>query len=196
MKEGESLQRIGTFTCLEIPATGQLRAVRIDLSLVYDAERRIPEIQFVKKETAAGILADFMQGYGQANNAHALVSKLLAETENAAKRRRAYVVLDKAPEILKEKGLVTARNPTGSEDLRNSVLELDEEYQQLVDRISFLVAVKSLIAGKMKNLQMAYDAVKKIITPDSNFFRPDTSINPDEIGNYAIGDTGFGKPRY
>lgn len=163
-------------TRLNIPETLSLKGASLDLTKVYEAERRIPEIQIVNKETSAGIMAQFMEGYGQASHSHALLTKMLTEAENAAKRRRAIVILDIVPDVLKERGLVTARNPTGSEDLRNAVLETDEDYQKIVDRIAMLQALRALVAGKMKTLEMSYNAVKKVISPDNSFFRPDTSV--------------------
>ena len=184
-------------TIMTIPACGSLKTARLDLTMVYAAERRIPEIQLVKRETAGGLLAELMQGYGQANQAFALVIKLLTDTENAVKRRRAMLLLDVVPDKLREKGLATTKNPTGSEDLRNAIIEQDEEYAELQDRKGLLDATRLLIDGKRKNLDMAYTAIKKIISPDSGMsWRPDTSHGEIPDGTQAGDTLGFGNPRY
>jgi hypothetical protein len=57
------------------------------------------------------------------------LTKELAVAKRYADKVEAIVNLDKAPEYLKEKGLIRAGFPAGSEDQRRSVLNRDETFE-------------------------------------------------------------------
>jgi hydrogenase maturation factor HypE len=70
---------------------------------------------------------------------------------------KARILIDKAPGILKEKGL------TNSVDMRNAIIDTDPEYEEAKDRADRIEATVEYLKGKLKFMENAYTAVKKII---------------------------------
>jgi hypothetical protein len=73
---------------------------------------------------AAGYLQPLRPGPGRLANTIELEYQFAVRE---AEKIRAEVLLDRVPKILAEKGLATAKNPMGSEDLRDAVLAQDTE---------------------------------------------------------------------
>lgn len=154
-------------------------------------ESRKRESAYVNKETAPELMKVFNEGYCEAQRMMVQVSYEYTMALKEANKRRSIVILDKAPTILKEKGLVNARSPGGSEDLRRAVLESDDEYLALQDTVSLLEAAYELLKGKAKGFEQSYLAVKKIY--DVSY----TGLgNGHNLHNPVESNSGIGKARY
>lgn len=169
--------------------------LELDLSEINLLESRKIEVASVTKSKAAELMSAMERGYSQI--ASVLIPQVqweLTQAESVADQRKAVVMLDDAPRILREKGLVTAKNPSGSADQRENILALDKEYQGLRNTVEMLDAVYELLKGKMRGFEMSYQAVKKVY--DSlNTYGASTRLDnviPDGSGAGSI----IGKPQY
>jgi hypothetical protein len=169
-----------------------------DLAVVDRAESRVMEIATVTPTKAPELLASFNAAYIVAIKAQAAIQHELVVAKRLAEKARATALLDRVPDILKQKGLSTPKNPMGSEDIRTAVLESDEQYSQALDRVNFITCILELVKGKAKGVEMAYNAVKKVLGEQAfNYSGPRTSSGSE--GNTTAGQTrhpGFGTPRY
>lgn len=150
-------------TSIVIPKGDRLGTIDIKMSVIYLAEQRSDEIAIVNQHRAPELIALFARAYSIATENISIISSEVTSAKNAANKRRAVVILDVVPGYLKDKGLSNARSPGGSEDQRNAVLELDEEYITLRDTMQQLEAYLELMKGKQKHLEYLYMAVRKII---------------------------------
>lgn len=189
-----------------------LAPLEIDLTNVYRAEGRIPEVAFVTPQKAPELLAVFIDAYASLAKHIVAVDFERSQAERAANKLRAIILLDKVPTILKDKGLTSARSPSGSEDLRKAILDSDEEYTSALDKIDQLNALVELIKGKSRSVEMAYTSVKKIIGENAYNFRntnlsgPAESPKPPVLRERQTEETlptlggsvrsGFGTPKY
>lgn len=179
--------------------------VEFDLTIPYMAESRIREIAFVTIEKAPELLSLFVEAYAKLADHYATLEEMVERGKNAADRRRAVIILDEVPEYVKAKGIGNARSPMGSEDIREAIVQQDASYAILLDKIASYKATRELVYMKLKAIDMAYTAIKKIIDNQSNRILPigggtipDGATAGHEVEESA-GQTkikGFGKPRY
>jgi hypothetical protein len=158
----------------------------INLGSLKKAENRIQEIAIVTASKAPELLAFFNSAYLEGSRLIALLELEVNRATRSANAIKSVVILDRAPEILKAKGLATDKNPGGSADLRQAVLEGDSEYQAALEVQQHLEATLELIKGKNKGIEMAYTSVKKILGESSY----ETRRNPNLSGD--TGDLGIG----
>lgn len=165
-----------------------------DMSSIYDVEARISEVAFVTPHKAPELLARFNEAFLELTRLITATEYEQIQAKKNANRIRSIILLDKAPQILKEKGLATAKSPAGSEDLRNAVLDSDDEYQSALDRADQITAVIKLLQGKLKAFEMAYSSVKKIIGENAyNMSNPRLKATSDEP---SLVEANFGNPKY
>ncbi|NDD84296.1 hypothetical protein EBZ38_08505 [bacterium] len=169
----------------------------IDLTLIHEVEQRIQEVAFVTSQKAPELMARFNEAFLVLTEYLPKVDyqKLVAQRE--ADKRKSVVLLDEATKILKEKGL------SSSADLRKAVLDSDEQYQELCDRVHQISCIYEQLDGKKKAIEMAYTATKKVL--GENIHTTTNRLNSlveqsagagqviDSSGNVVA---GFGKPKY
>jgi hypothetical protein len=162
----------------------------VDLKEIGKAESRIQDVRIANTGNAAELLSCFTLAWKDLHQHVVLLIKEKNDAVRHADRVRARIILDEAPNVLKLKGLLSARSPAGSEDLREAVLAQSDEYQETLERIDYITAVIELLKGKLNAFDMAFTSVKKILSGDTqgNFLN---KISP-EIKN---GFTGFGVPK-
>lgn len=156
--------------------------VELNLSKVYATEQRIPEIAFITPHKAPELLARFNEAFLDLVKYIPMVKYELVQAKREANKRRSIVLLDLVPEILKAKGLTNAKSPAGSEDLRRAILETDEEYERLCRQGEKIEAIIELLEGKLKALEWAYTATKKIVG--------ENAYSPNNTYLKAAGDGG------
>lgn len=185
---------------LLVPRAQELPERRIDLAAIKRIEARIDEVALVTPHKAPELLAAFNKAYADLHEHVTVLEVERLRAEREANKRKAVVLLDNVVRILKEKNLWSAKSPTGSEDMRNAILDQDVQYEELTDKVGQLEAIIELLKGKMKSFEMAYTSVKKIL--GENAFNMLNRINPN-TGNTGTGDVGseertngFGKARY
>lgn len=155
-------------TCSILAPAGN-GTVAIPIRTIYDAESRIPEVATANAHKAPELLATFNTAYLDIKDVVLKLRYLLIEAEKAANRRRAIVLLDEVPKILASKGISNARSPGGSEDQRNAILDLDDEYIALMDKVHLMEALLELMDGKLTAVEWAFTSVKKILGQDNGW---------------------------
>jgi hypothetical protein len=121
------------------------------------------------------------------SNLVGMISSVQLQLELAKKHSnevRAVILLDKMSDILKAKGLATSTRPTGSEDFRQAVLDLDPEYQACLEKVLTLKSVLALLEGKQQAFDKAYTATKKIYGDGAYRHSPDLSVNVHDNNSF------------
>lgn len=178
-------------------------SIVIDLGHWARLEARIQEVATVTPVKAPELLATFNRA---ALDLDSLGTQLELEYQIAvreADKVRAEVLLDRVPKILAEKGLATAKNPMGSEDLRNAVLAQDRDYDAAIERAEQLKALTKLVRGKYDAFERAFRSVRTLVGEQNfSFSLParDLSHRPGDVKEVGITNKsptpGFGKPKY
>lgn len=186
------------------PDSGTLE---LNLGEVRRLEARQIEVASVSKMKAPELMHALTRGYlALATELIPKVTYERTQAEVAVEERRAVVMLDEAPRILREKKLTKESNPSGTADQRENVLALDAEYKKASNTVAMLKAVETLLKGKMHGFEMHYQTVKKVFDSMDRhgaLGRPDMGLTELPDGATAGDDVittpnGFkvGTPRY
>jgi len=146
----------GIGTSLSIPrGVPGLPALILEMEPLYVAERRLHEIRVVSPGT-------YKELEGFYNEVCNTTSKFIAWVEyerlQAVKHQgleRARVILEEAPlqfKKLQDSGIKF------NEDFREAVVMRDQKYQEALDRLNSIIAVKTLLEGKFWTFQRAYNS--------------------------------------
>lgn len=169
----------------------------IDLTLVHEVEQRIKEVAFITPSKAPELMARFNEAFLVLSEELPKIEyqRLLAQRE--ADRRKSVVLLDEASKIMTEKGLAN------SADVRKAILDLDQTYQDMLDKAQQIACIYETLEGKKKAIEMAYTATKKIL--GENVYAVNNRLNALVEESAEAGQTinssgkvvaGFGKARY
>lgn len=180
--------------------------LKIDISGFLAAEARQEEVAFVTPGKAPELLAFFNKVW---RDIHAAVTKLTLEVnkaENEMERRKAVLLLEEVPRILKEKGVAN------STDTRKAIIDLDPQYIVLQDSFDQIKAACEYLKGKLKSMENSYSSVKKIMgetdaynmknRPNSNLSGGVDRSRPAQATQALIStftpkpSSGWGKARY
>lgn len=172
---------------LTVGGAGQIPSWSFDMSSVNLAESRLSEVAYVNQRTAPELAAVFNMGANECGKALAKATLAYTRTMRAVDRRAAVVSVDLAKDILAEKGLTTTKTPAGSDTLRQAIVEMDREYQELVDRADQLEAIQKLLQVKFKTLERAFWQVRKVSDPQATEFDNEAGKQPRPK---------FGSPNY
>lgn len=134
----------------------------IDLSVLEEAERRMHEVASVTKFRAQELLDLFNHAHLAASRARAVFLRASQRAESSLEALAADIALNRAPAILKEKGLVSPRSPGGSEDLRQSVVQADPEYREMREQLIDLKAGVETFSVRARAMEKAFSAVKAV----------------------------------
>ena len=183
-------------TCPRVGGGG----IVIDLGRIAVMEARLAEVALVTPIKAPELLSVFTQAWLELQkHAIALETERLA-ADRAARMRKSLVTLDLAPEVLRNKGLIRAGSPAGSEDLRQAVLDGDEAYQNALSTVYEIGCCIDLLKTKAKAFEMAYNSVKKILDADRYFYAPNQNLSGGtgtaDVGEVSPSAAGFGEPRF
>lgn len=124
----------------------------IDLSRVYQAESRREELVTAHGNSLVELSNVFEESYDIVCRAHARVIYEEEMTTIASRKRRAILMRDEIPGIIKDRGLSTSRSPVGAADLRDTLYYEDEEFVSLEKYRAALGAVREFLFGKMMSL--------------------------------------------
>lgn len=135
----------------------------LDMRRIYKAERRLAELSGVTKMKAGELIHCFVEAYGEARRFRAVLKAEFDMSKHRLRKLRGLIVLDKAPEELKRRQLATARSPAGSEDLRDSVVYTDPDYEAAVNHLAQVEAAHDEMDSKVEKLKMGYFSVGELI---------------------------------
>lgn len=161
-----------------------LSPLKLDLKGIFQVESRIQEIATLTIVKAPELMSVFNKAYCDLVGMIFMVQLQYELARKYSNEVKAVVLLDKVSDILKSKGLATSTRPTGSEDFRQAVLDLDPDYQVAQDKIMQLKSILMLLEGKQKSIDMAYTATKKVYGDTSQFrHSQDTAYEPNRGSN-------------
>jgi hypothetical protein len=129
------------------------RTFAVDLTLVHLAEARREELVAASGRSLLELANAFDDGYDSACKLH---SKVIYESEMAtiaSRKRRAVLLRDEFPDIIKKRGLGSTKSPVGAADIRDSLMYEDAEFVSLEQYRAALECIKELLFGKMLSMQ-------------------------------------------
>ncbi len=132
----------------------------LGLESILRAEQRQGEVAFVTPMKAPELLREFNIAW---RDLHKITVQLAAEqlrAERELEKRKAVLILEVVPGILKEKGLGS------NEANRDAVITLDEKHQQLQEVVDEIDAIVRYLKGKLAAFENAFTSVKKIMGED------------------------------
>lgn len=176
-------------TTLQIPrALVTQPPLSVSVSTLYRAEGRIHEVAYVTVGKAPELLACLNEAWAEAAKALALVEREHVLAKRESDRIRSVVLMDRVQDVLRAKGLATAKNVVGSADLRQAVLDADEEYRTALDRVTTIKCFYELIKGKQKAVEMAFTSVKKIVGEGTSHWMGRQSMSAGNENDADAGD--------
>lgn len=165
-----------------LPAGAGDLAEALDIRSIIKAESRLVELQGVTKAKAGELLSAYIESWKDARLLRNKVALRVAKAKRHLETVRAMVVIDRGPELLKDKGLTSTRSPAGSADLRDATVALDPEFNSASEYLEQMVATQELLDIKAETFRMAYFSINKLIDP------VDRSVNYS--GGSVSGDVG------
>lgn len=183
---------------LSIPPPPGGTEINIDLTPVINAERRLHEIAYVNRETAGSLMVVLNEGYGEAGKILAMLRLEHTRALRDANKRKSIVMLEVAPKKLQELKLTNSKSPAGSADLRQSVLDMDDEWLELMDRANLIEAVADYVKAKQKTLDNGIWNTRKVIDPHGRPVIGSLSMPKNTPDSVEAGMTvgAFGTARY
>ncbi len=135
----------------------------LDLSEIYTAYGRKDEVAIVNSHKAPELLSLFNVAYLNASRVLNALQYELTMVEHGIREIKAIILMDRMKGILESQGLANARNPLGSEDIRQAVYERDPEYKRATLLAENLTCYITQITDFRRFFQNAFDSVKKIM---------------------------------
>jgi len=189
-----------------------------DMRPIFKAEARLVELQGITKFKANELVVAFINACDESKKFLSILNGELLRAKEQLKYVRGIVVLDRAVDVLKSKGLVSSssKSPAGSEDLRDAVVHTDKEYKEAVDRLAQVTAAAEYMDGKVEKMRMAYFCANAA-NKDLREVTRDTSggTGEEEVGAFtsqekmerfvnehavvkqeSYDDEGFGAPKF
>ena len=172
------------FNLVRIPrALDGVEPLQLDMTSVHMATSRIAEIAIVNVHKAPELLATFNVAYLDCSRFIALVEYEHAMAVSRLASIKSVILLDRMVDILREKGLASAKSPTGSEDIRQAVYDADPEYHRVSELIYNLKCYMTMLTDNKKALEMAYMATKKCLNDTSMQGKQNPYLTVDTSGN-------------
>ncbi len=166
--------------------------INLNLHDIFIAENRAQEVATVNQHKAPELLALFNRAYLDLSNMLSQLRFQQTRAEDCVAKRKAVLLVDIIPGQLKEKGLAS------SADVRQALIDLDEEYQRAKERLDFIEATIEYIKGKIKFMENAYTSVKKIMGENAyNMGRADLDglIDEGKTAGHTQMRSIFGDPK-
>jgi hypothetical protein len=136
-------------------------AITIDLKKILEAEQRMIEVQALTPAKAGELCTVFTISWRDLHHNICVLEKEKIDAQKIVDRRKAIVFLEIVPQYLKDKGLFSPKSPTGNEEIRTAILNLDEEYQSGQEVVDQIVAIIELLKGKLKAFEMSFTTVQE-----------------------------------
>lgn len=182
-----------TTTSLSVPrGTPGLVGMSLDMTLVYEAERRLTDLRSVNHETAPELMLYFNNSLNQIAKYMAWVEYEILNAEKYYGIAKAEVMLDKAPELFK-----TRYKETGikfNEDFREAVVAKDQTCQERLDTLNYLKAVKVFLENKASAFAKAHYTAKASLEHRRGINpMPNLTGTVGELANVGEGFMGISK---
>jgi hypothetical protein len=148
---------------LSIPSGNPGENLALEVGYILWAEGRKPEVAIVNAQRAAELLYVFNRAFLDLTRCIAKLECALDRAKRHSNRQRSIVLLERAPLVLRERGLTSPRSPCGSEDQRQAVLDADIDYLAAQETVSTLQGYLTIFRGKLKATEQDYLSVKRLV---------------------------------
>ena len=147
-------------TALIIPrGTPDLHGISLDMTSIYNAEKRLGDVKSVLSGTAPELMGFFNEACNTVTKYMAWVEYEILQAKKYLSLTKSVIILEKAPvEFQKVKDTGVKYN----EDYREAIVYRDPEYQARLDVLNMLTATKILLESKSWSFVRAYNACKSI----------------------------------
>jgi hypothetical protein len=139
-----------------LPPFGKSPQVRIEMTTIREAEKRLIEAKQVNPITYIDLCHTFNESYRILKQHLSSIGYQLLLAEKAMEEAKADVLLGEYADFLKDKP-----KSAGSADLRNAFLIKNEKYSAAIDRSNQLKALQSNFEGKIKVLENVMSYMKQ-----------------------------------
>ena len=141
---------------MTIPAFSSGAPTELSLTFTASAEKRLIEARTVNPITYTDLEHCFNESYRELRTNLAKLGFMLAEAEKTAKKARAEFLIDKYPELMKDRP-----KSQDNADMREAFLTRDDAYMAALDRVNQLKATEALFDGKIKVMENVCRYMKK-----------------------------------
>jgi hypothetical protein len=132
---------------LTIPQFGTSEPIKLSMTAIKEAERRLIEAKMVNPATYSELEYVMNEGYREARKNITIVGYEITKAEKALREAKSIAILDEYPQFLKDNSFKD--NAT----LRDAFLERQPNYVAAHDRIDMLKAYLDLMEGKVKVME-------------------------------------------
>lgn len=139
-------------------APGQA-GIPVEMSCIYEAEKRLKEVAFSSPGTAAELMGYFNDACNTATKYLAWIKYEILQAKKHLELARAEVILDRS---MQEFEKYKASGMKYNEDFRNALVIRDSQYQHQLDILNSLQALEAMIESKAKSFERAHYAAKVI----------------------------------
>lgn len=142
---------------LTIPQFGTSELIKLSMTAIKEAERRLIEAKMVNPATYSELEYVMNEAYREAKKNITIVGYEITKAEKALREAKSIAILDEYPQFLKDNSFKD--NAT----LRDAFLERQENYVAAHDRIDMLKAYLDLMEGKVKVMENVCRFMRKEI---------------------------------
>lgn len=167
MKSSESAGGVPALTNIDNYGLELVRVIRdigivIEYSKIRDYESKRKEIVTLDIISAPMYMRDFNSACDHVAGIIAKIELALSAAKVEMKAEEAKAKLERAPQYLKDHGLLESMKD--SDSLRKTYLNLDEQYKQAVQKHDALEALHKYMVNKLDAFTRDYYSVKSIFT--------------------------------
>jgi hypothetical protein len=156
--------------------TPNVPPLSLNMHSIYLTEQRLQETRAVTPASAPELRAAFNEACNTVTKYIAWIKYEILTAKKNLDLSRAEILLDKVPEVLKEKGI------KDNADIREAIVNRDQDYQEKLDVLNTLEATKSLLESKSKTFERAYWDCRDIANDKGRIAAsPNFSVNGDVV---------------
>lgn len=133
---------------LELPEFRGLPSIRLDVSALKEAERRVHEAQFVNPSTYTNLEHCYNEAYRELKRHLATVGYQKVRVENEYEKSKSIALLDRYQEYMKDK---PARMDTA--EYRKAFISQDVDVQAAKEHLDSLNALEIFLEGRVKVME-------------------------------------------
>lgn len=146
----------GDQVTMKLPAFGKTPALELPMGFSRVADQRIEEAKMVSPITYSDLEHCYNASYRELRGNLAKVGFLLAEAQKEMEHAKSEFLIDKYPEIMKDKP-----KSQDSADMRMAHLMREPDYLAALDRVNMLKATEAMMDGKIKVMERTCSYMKK-----------------------------------
>lgn len=130
--------------------TPNVPPLNLNMHSIYQAEQRLQETRTVTPGNAPELRGAFNEACNMTTKYIAWIKYEILTAKKNLDLVKAEILLDKVPEILKQKGI------KDNADIREAIINRDPQYQECLEVLNTLEATKHLLESKAKTFERAY----------------------------------------